>query len=824
MGGSNTASQLPIYGTIGIPAAGNTPGARFGTTSWRDGSGNFWIYGGTGAYNASTYGFFADLWKLDHATLEWAWMGGSSTLNLSGSVYGQPGVYGTLGTPAAGNTPGSRTSAASWTDASGNLWLFGGTSEQADYNDLWELNLSTLQWTWMGGSIAASQSGSYGMLGIPAAGNNPGSRDSATTWTDSNGNFWLFGGTGLDSAGGNGPLNDLWEFNNSSHQWTWISGSSTISCVMSTIECGSQPGIYGTLGVPAAGNAPGGRLAASGWTDNYGNLWLFGGAQLNVGAGSSYTYLNDLWEFNPSTLKWVWMGGGDTAGQSGVYGTPGVPAAGNVPGSRSSALTWTDRNGKLWLLGGESTPPSFTSQHTSFNDLWELDLATLQWAWMGGNLPPDCSNQQFGCGQPASYGTLGFPGAGNDPGGREMVAAWLDASDNLWLYGGLDHSTTQYTPYGLNDLWELGAVAPPPAPTFSLAAGTYTPPQTLTITDSSSTAVVYYTTDGSTPSTSSNINSSPITLNHTTTVTAFAAVTGLMNSPLTTATYTLQATPAVTVTPSATTITTAQALSVAVSISGGNGTATGSVTLSSGSYTSTAATLSGGGTTINIPANSLSAGTATLNVTYTPDTASAPIYTTASGTVSVVVTVPIPVTFVLSNSGNISINRGATTGNTGTSTILATPSGGLTGSVNLSCAISSAPANVVDAPTCSLSPAAVTIAGTTAVTSTLTIATTASASTLNHPFQNPFQRILAPASGIAFACICFLGFPGRRTRRGWLIVLLFVAASVVMSGCSSSPGSSGGSGGTTVGNYTVTITGVSGSIIQTTSVSLTVGN
>jgi hypothetical protein len=54
--------------------------------------------------------------------------------------------------------------------------------------------------------------------------------------------------------------------------------------------------------------------------------------------------------------------------------------------------------------------------------------------------------------------------------------------------------------------------------------------------------------------------------------------------------------------------------------------------------------------------------------------------------------------------------------------------------------------------------------------------------------------------------------------------LLFAAASVVMSGCSSSPGSSGGSGGTTVGNYAVTVTGISGSIIQTTSVSLTVGN
>ena len=41
---------------------------------------------------------------------------------------GQPGVYGTLGTPAAGNIPGGRLDAASWTDDNGNLWLFGGSA------------------------------------------------------------------------------------------------------------------------------------------------------------------------------------------------------------------------------------------------------------------------------------------------------------------------------------------------------------------------------------------------------------------------------------------------------------------------------------------------------------------------------------------------------------------------------------------------------------------------------------------------------------------------------------------------------------------------
>ena len=85
---------------------------------------------------------------------EWAWMGGSSTLDI---YDGQPGVYGTLGTPAAGNVPGGRWDASSWTDSSGNLWLFGGDGVRcqrvwnADLNDLWEFNPSTNEWTWMGG-------------------------------------------------------------------------------------------------------------------------------------------------------------------------------------------------------------------------------------------------------------------------------------------------------------------------------------------------------------------------------------------------------------------------------------------------------------------------------------------------------------------------------------------------------------------------------------------------------------------------------------------------------------------------------------------------
>jgi hypothetical protein len=102
--------------------------------------------------------------------------------------------------------------------------------------------------------------------------------------------------------------------------------------------------------------------------------------------------------------------------------------------------------------------------------------------------------------------------------------------------------------------------------------------------------------------------------------------------------------PTVTVTPGSGTITTGQSLSAVVTVaapSGGTaGTPTGTVVLTSGSYTSAAAALSGGSATITVPAGSLAAGTDSLKATYTPDTAGAVNYASASGTATVTVNPP----------------------------------------------------------------------------------------------------------------------------------------------------------------------------------------
>lgn len=76
------------------------------------------------------------------------------------------------------------------------------------------------------------------------------------------------------------------------------------------------------------------------------------------------------------------------------------------------------------------------------------------------------------------------------------------------------------------------------APTFSPAPGSYTATQSVTLADSTAGAAIYYTTDGSTPTTSSTLYSAPIAVSSTTTIQAIGVASGYVNSAVATGTYT----------------------------------------------------------------------------------------------------------------------------------------------------------------------------------------------------------------------------------------------------------------------------------------------
>ena len=76
-------------------------------------------------------------------------------------------------------------------------------------------------------------------------------------------------------------------------------------------------------------------------------------------------------------------------------------------------------------------------------------------------------------------------------------------------------------------------------PVFSLAAGTYATAQTVSLSTPTAGATIYYTTNGSTPTTGSTVYSAPLAINATTTVMALATASGLSNSGVVSATYTI---------------------------------------------------------------------------------------------------------------------------------------------------------------------------------------------------------------------------------------------------------------------------------------------
>ncbi|HEY5101728.1 MAG TPA: hypothetical protein VII70_03010 [Steroidobacteraceae bacterium] len=416
VGGSDVVGAAGVYGTLGTPAAGNVPSARYASVSWTDSAGNFWLFGGAASDSAGNQYGLNDLWEYSHG--QWTWVGGSNAANATGT-------YGSKGVAAAGNVPGARYAANSWIDSSGHFWLFGGqgydsAGSQGFLNDLWEF--SGGQWRWVSGSNTINANGSYGAKGSAAAGNVPGARLRAIAWTDAPGNLWFFGGLGFDSAGNQGNLNDLWEY--SAGQWIWVGGSDTINA----------SAVYGTKGIAAPGNVPSARYAASSWLDASGNVWLFGGGSLSS-AGQGF--LNDLWEF--SAGQWTWIGGSSVSDASGVYGTEGVGSIGNAPGARYAATSWIDAAGNFWLFGGAGLDAA--GNPGNLNDLWQYSAG--QWKWIDGSNTINATGFS---------GTAGIAAAANVPGGHYAPVSWIDAPGNLWLFGG-----ARLDPVGnvsvLNDLW-----------------------------------------------------------------------------------------------------------------------------------------------------------------------------------------------------------------------------------------------------------------------------------------------------------------------------------------------------------------------------------
>lgn len=434
-GSATTTSLTPVYGTLGVSSPANSPGSRRSPVTITDNSGNLWLFGGSNG--AATYK--NDLWRYNINTGQWTWVSGPSTNNSLG-------LHGTQGTPSSTNIPGGRYLSTGWFDTGGNLWIFGGygysgVSGPTYLNDLWKYDITLNQWTWVKGNSGAATYGTYGTQGFSSVLNTPGGRYSCMAGKDTSNNFYLFGGTGYGSST-SGSLCDLWKYNPATNAWTWLKGAGV----------SNQFATFGTQGVASASNNPGGRYAGSGCSDAAGNLWIFGGyGMINSGTG----YLNELWKYDAASANWIWVNGATVANQSGYYGSQGVATSLNSAGSRIfySNSSLVDMTGNLWIFGGYG----YSSGGAGYlNDLWRFNSSTGQWVWMKGSASPN---------QYAQFGSQGVGASPNVPGSRYFQSSWKDNSGNFWVYGGIGYSGT--TSGDLSDLWKFDLCAIPLIPVSS---------------------------------------------------------------------------------------------------------------------------------------------------------------------------------------------------------------------------------------------------------------------------------------------------------------------------------------------------------------------
>lgn len=224
------------------------------------------------------------------------------------------------------------------------------------------------------------------------------------------------------------------------------------------------------------------------------------------------------------------------------------------------------------------------------------------------------------------------------------------------------------------------------------------------------------------------------------------------------------------------------------------------------------------------------AGTCTISVVFTPTATGA-----ATGTLTITdadSSSPTTVTltgngtsggdFAVTAPGTASVTQGAST----TFTATVTPSGGFNQAIALTC--TGAPAEA----TCTIAPPSVTAAdGTTAQTATVTVTTTAPHSTTFTVPPSVFRHI-PPTTYILrivpffLAFLMFLLFRSTQNMRARFITVAAMLVFVVVGGCSTTDHTGGGSGGSTggtpMGTATLTITGTSGSLTHTATVTLTV--
>jgi Chitobiase/beta-hexosaminidase C-terminal domain len=231
-----------------------------------------------------------------------------------------------------------------------------------------------------------------------------------------------------------------------------------------------------------------------------------------------------------------------------------VTAGGSCPGSSCFTHTWSGVNipaavngnnawvGIVTATGNTSTYPlyiksfSYTEGSTTTQTAATPSFSPSAGTYSGSQ---NVALSSATSGAVICYNTTGSPATNGSTGcaSGTRYTGPVTVSSNETMYAvagaaGYDASPMASSTY---------VIQPPAAtpPIFSPAVGTYSSAQNVTISDATSGATIYYTTNGTTPTTSSTKYTGSIAVNTTETLKAIAVASGYTNSAVASATYTI---------------------------------------------------------------------------------------------------------------------------------------------------------------------------------------------------------------------------------------------------------------------------------------------
>jgi RHS repeat-associated protein len=272
--------------------------------------------------------------------------------------------------------------------------------------------------------------------------------------------------------------------------------------------------------------------------------------------------------------------GGGSGGSGGGSNTPQAaaptfsPTTGTYSSAQSVGISDSTTGATIYYTTDGSTPTASSTQYTAAITVSSTETIKAI-ATASGYTTSAVSTATYTIGIPIAATPAFSPAAGTYS--SAQTVSITDSTAGATIYYTTDGSTptassTQYTAaitvsvsetvsaIAIASGYTTSAVAtaaytislPAAAtPTFLPVAGSYTTVQTVAISDSTAGATIYYTTDGTTPTTNSTKYTAAITVSSTETIGAIAVASGYSNSAIATATYTMNIPAVITVTTNA---------------------------------------------------------------------------------------------------------------------------------------------------------------------------------------------------------------------------------------------------------------------------------